>query len=148
MAISVGVNSWATIAEAQDLLEFQAGAGNWFALDETPSSPGSPSQESFLRMAYTWLINCGGYTIPASSTNAKVKTAQILFALFLLNNQKDFERRQNLIASGVKEFSYSKWSETLGEITAPYYIDALLTDFQAANNIVPITRDENYYGEG
>src|SRR4030042_1190883 len=123
MAIVLGVNSWVTTTEAEDYLEFQVGAGPWFLLDAEPDSPGDASQESFLRMAYNWLLNCGDYTIPANSTSEKVKTAQILFALFLLTNQKDFERRQNLIAAGVKEFSYSKWSETLGEIKAPYYVE-------------------------
>lgn len=138
MAIIIGTNSWATVAEADAYLTNKVGTSSWFALAETPTSPGDPSKESYLIMSYEYLLSNCGYSIPADSTDENVKKAQIEFAYYLLNNQEAFDERSEIIASGVKEFKASKWSEKYadnlnGEVMLPRVVQNYLKGYYLLN---------------
>jgi hypothetical protein len=127
MAVVVGTNSWATIAEADAYLGSRAGSTAWFELPDTPPTPGQDSKETFLATAFFWLLDYPGFSLTADSTAAAVKRAQLEAALFLLQFRADYEARAAKIAGGVKQISMSKWSETLGEQALPKRILAILS---------------------
>lgn len=140
--ITVGTDSWVTIVEADNYLQTKINAKSWFELKEEPTQSGQNSKESFLKEAYYRLLYNSEFVLTASSTNSMLKHAQIEFALFLLQNYKDYFKREAKIASGIKSFSYSKWRESLADsIKIPYYINNILSKagFSYSNYLVDIT---------
>lgn len=150
MSITVGVDSWVTISEANAYLTYQIDASSWFSLADDPSeNPGTPSKESYLKMAFQFLLSSTIYNLSEEETNVKVKQAQIKLAFFFFQNWTDFKRRQVMVGSGIKSFSYSRWSEQLtGDVELPNYIDALLSDYKGDNYLIQLNpRDEDFYGD-
>lgn len=120
--IIVGTNSWLTLTEAETYFESRAQSDSWNALSEG-------DKNIYLITAYNWLFYDPGFFAPASSTSQAVKNGQCEAALFLIDYGEEYNKREALIASGVKDFKYSKWSETLGETNKPdsvtnYFISA------------------------
>jgi hypothetical protein len=126
MAVVVGTNSWATIAEADSYFGSRAGSTAWFELPDTPPTPGQDSKETFLATAFFWLLDYSGFALTAEASSSAVKRAQFEAALFLLQYREDYEARAAKIAGGVTQISMSKWSETLSEQTLPKRITTIL----------------------
>ena len=134
MALVVGENTWGTVTEADTYLTYKTGVSAWFDLSDT-GDPGTESKESLLASAFYWLLYDSLYGLSASLTIDAVKIAQFEAAMFLLNNRIEYESRDTLIASGVKSFDRSKWSETLDAVKKPASVDNILRSagFGSAN---------------
>jgi len=117
--VIVGTNSWVTTTEADDYLEEKFGADAWAGLSATIKA-------QCIITAFWWIFNYPFVNIPKSSTNESVKNAQIELAWWIYNYYKSYEKRGALIASGVKEFDLSKWSEKLHEQDLPQVVLNLL----------------------
>lgn len=141
MSIVVGQNTWETTAEANAYLEFRIGASAWFSLPDT-AAPGTPSKESYLVTAFNWLLSSKEVKLSKKLIDDNVKNAQSEAALFLLQYRDEYEKRQALIAAGVKEFTYSKWREVLGELKLPENIRGMLSDYGAGCAIVNLEEDK------
>lgn len=142
MAITPGADTWATVAEADTLLEKRIGTTAWFALDPTPATPGAESKETYLTTAYQWLGGMYGIGADAAAPD-NLKAAQILMANWLITNRKDYEARESLSAAGVEEFDWSRWGEKIGEVGIPRFISDLILSLGigSANDAVQL------YGE-
>lgn len=135
MAVQVGINSWITIAEADAYLTDRIDAVEWFTLADTGAA-GSNNKTSYIVSAFYWLYASELFVIPKSNSDQDVKDAQAEVCLFLLKYSSDYERRQALISSGVKDFTRSKWSETLNEVSVPVNIRGMLHAYDFSNAIV------------
>jgi hypothetical protein len=122
MALTVGVNSWVTVAEADAYLADKYGAGDWAGLPNA-------TKESLLITSYRWIQRLQDYSISPASTNIKVKSAQIELAWYIYNNSTQDEKRRALQAQGVEEFKLGKWEEKLGTAQLPFDVQDLLSDF-------------------
>lgn len=144
MAVTVGLNSWVTIAEADAYLTSRAGAAEWFALDDSPVNPGEDSKETFLITAFYWLLDDPGFGLSAALTDDYVKRAQIEAALFLSKYREDFENREAKQAGGVERFKNSKWEEDLGLVSKPQVVLNILGSggSSAQNDIVQLYGDD------
>lgn len=138
MALVVGTNSWATRAEADTYLEDRVDSTSWFALADTPANPGEASKDSYLITAYFWLFNNPSYEISDDSSDPNVKNAQIEASLFLIKYQDGYEKREALIASGVKSFERSEWQEDLSNVSIPDRIHGMLIGYYNGNNVVQL----------
>lgn len=119
--ITVGVNSWVTLTEADDYLDAKFGADAWGSLSNDIKS-------QCLITAYRWLFYNPNLNIPASSTSSVVKAAQIELAWWIYNYYSGWEKRGSLIASGVSEFDLSQWSEKLTKQDLPQVVKDILGD--------------------
>lgn len=125
MPLTPGTDTWATVAEADALLALRVGTQAWFALDEAPTAPGDESKDTYLGTAYQWLKGMYGLAATAAAPDA-LKEAQILAANWLIGNKIEYEKRETLTASGVEDFSWSQWSEKLGDVEVPRFISDLM----------------------
>lgn len=144
MALVVGSNSWATIAEADAYLTNRIGASNWFNLSDEPSSPGEESKETFLIMAYNILLYKGGYALSSTSTGTSVIYAQSEMAFQLYVNYKSFMDRAELQNAGLSSFKLSQWEEDyasnmIGDFTLPILVSNFLTGYRFTNVSSEIT---------
>ena len=126
MAITVGVNTWITVVEADALISFEVGAESWFDLVDDATGA-EPSKELYLVSAYRWLSAI--YAIPASSTLANVKLAQAKAAVFLLTDYEENAKLRALHSAGVNSMRQSRYSVSLGEESVPWGIASLVTSF-------------------
>jgi hypothetical protein len=136
MALVVGTNSWATLAEANDYLAGKWNAGTtWTGLSNT-------QKESALITSFYW-IRRKYPAIPASSTADNVKYAQIELAWYIVNSYSEHIKRSALYTQGVRDFSISKWREKLEKSTLPQEIEDLLEDYLTGqgNYFPTITRE-------
>lgn len=123
MGLTVGTNSWVTVAEADSYLSEKFGIGTtWTSL--TPSE-----KEQALITAYRWIQSLSIYTISPSSTEEKVKHAQIELALYVVKYYDEHNKRTALYAQGVRNFSISKWKENLDKSKLPFEVEDLLDDY-------------------
>lgn len=143
MALTVGTNSWATVAQADAYLENNMGAEDWFAL--APSgAKGSASKENVLVTAYTEIMSSPLVTVPVDSTDSGVISAQAEMALYLLNFRDEMYGRRASIATGLSEFTYSERKETFnsrdggGSPTLPGNVLGLLIAYSSANTTVEL----------
>ena len=111
--IIVGTNSWVTLAEAETYFEARPQSTGWDSLTT------DDQKNQYRIFAFNWLFYDPGFLAPASATQQAVKNGQCEAAEFLITNYAEWAKRDALIASGVKDFQYSKWRETLGEVTKP-----------------------------
>ena len=134
MGLTVGTNSWATVAEADAYLTDRIGAEDWFDLNAT-GDPGAVSKETLLITSYNRLSVL--YTIPAAETATNIKKAQIEAAFFFLDNFVEFEERSRALAAGIESFRQSQWTENYRDgITAvsfPGWITDLISEYSGAN---------------
>ena len=132
MALTVGVNSWVTRAEADAYFDDRIDSDPWTSLSVE-------NKDKYLITAYNWIKFDPMFVAPAGSTSQAVKNGQCEAALFLINYSLEYERRGALIASGVKKFQYSRWTENLGEITKPYAVINYFTSAGYYNGGVSMT---------
>jgi hypothetical protein len=121
MALTVGVNSWVTVAEADTYLADKWGASDWATLT-------NPQKESLLISAYRWIQSKMDYSISPASTSAAVKAAQIELAWYIYNYWAEHEKRDALYSQGVRNFKISKWAEKLEQSKLPTLVEDLLKD--------------------
>lgn len=126
VVVTVGSNSWITRAEADAYLEEKWGASAWASLSGL-------QKDQLLISAYRWINQQPNISIPTTSTAAIVKNAQCEAAWFIYNYWSEYEKRRALIASGVKEFEVSNFSETLNKIAFPDFILGMLIDFSVGD---------------
>lgn len=134
MPVTVGTNSWTTIAEADTYLTDRIGAEDWFDLSDT-GSPGADSKTTFIISAYYWLKNSAEVEIAATVADSNVKNAQAEAALFLLNHYNELNERRAAIATGLKSFQYSRRREELNysQLQIPVHILNMLSDYATLN---------------
>ncbi len=121
MALTVGTNSWVTVAEADTYFLTRWGASDWAGFS-------AANKETLLISAYNWIQQQAIFSISPTSTDAKVKQAQYEAAWFLYNYNTEMEKRRALYAQGVKAFEISKFSETLQAPEFPAFIADILED--------------------
>lgn len=112
-SIIVGTNSWCTLSEAESYFATRIGSSAWSALSS------DTEKEKYLISAYNWIRYDSAFSVTGDETLAPIKYGQCEGALFLASFYDEYMKREALIASGVTEFTYSKWSETLGETRKP-----------------------------
>ncbi len=134
MALAVGTNSWATIAEADTLLTDRIDAEAWFALSDT-GSPGERSKESLLVTAFSWLLGSSQLSLSVSLSDSNVINAQIEAAWFLQEYYQEIADRRAAIASGVLVLTMSKRREELSinNLGIPDFILGMLSEYQNSN---------------
>jgi len=113
MALVVGTNSWISLAEAETYFSERIEADPWDDL------PDDATKEKYLISAYRWLFYYTGITAPASADEDAVKYGQAEAALFLISFYDERNNRDALYSSGVRDFTKSKWKETLEQQTLP-----------------------------
>ena len=131
MALVIGTDSWATVAEADTYLTNRIHADDWFALNTSPAVPGELAKESLLISAFRWLLYHPQLSLSAGSTDANVLSAQIEGALYLMNHYQEMDDRSAAIATGVTSFSLSKRTEDLDKrfLSIPNDIMGLLKSY-------------------
>jgi len=120
MAVTVGVDTWVTVAEADAYFARRVGATAWAALS-------SADKEALLVTAFNWLLYDSALALSEGSDHPAIRHAQMEAAWFLLNYREDYERRQALRASGVVSMGTRVWSETLSEVKKPANVFAALS---------------------
>lgn len=136
MPITVGVNSWVTIAQADAYLATKYGAGAWAALSVADKT-------ALLVTAFNLIRRQSGYDIAATSTDQAVKDAQCEVAWFWYVHGEEWDKRSALYASGVRSFTVMSWREDLQIPTLPQFIKDMLTAYSlgSGNFISRVTRD-------
>ena len=136
MALTVGTNSWVTVAEADTYFLNRYGASGWAGFSIA-------NKEILLISAYNWIQQQAIFSISASSTSAKVKQAQYEAAWFLYNYMSSMEERRALYAQGVRSFHISKFSESLQAPEFPVFIATILEDSltSAGGTFPTVSRD-------
>ena len=133
MALVVGQNSWASVAEANTYLTDRIYADEWFNLDSS-GNPGVVTKESLLVSSFNWLLGNSSFSLSSALTNDNVKQAQIEGALFLFKHYVELDERRAAKASGVTEFKISQRMEKLdGDIVVPSNISDLLSSYRQGN---------------
>lgn len=123
MALTVGTNSWVTLAEANSYLSEKFGIGTtWSGLADS-------EKEAALITAYRWIMALSNYSIAPASTATKVKHAQIELALYIVRHYEEHRKREALYSQGVRNFHISKWSESLDKAKLPFEVENLLDDY-------------------
>lgn len=124
MALVVGTNSWATVAEADDYFSTKYGAASiWGPLDTTTE------KEPLLISAYNWIQQQSKFSISPTETADIVKQAQYETAWYIYNYKTAHDKRNALYSSGVREFDISKWGEKLEMPVFPVDISDMLGDY-------------------
>lgn len=146
MALVVGTNTWATIAQADEYLTTRMGSGKWFDLPESPANPGEESKETFLVMAFNILVNKGGFSLIPELTDTNVIYAQSEMAFQLFSDLETFEDGADIMNKGLKSFKLSQWQEEYfanseGDFALPYMVENFLTEYRLDNVFVDITVD-------
>jgi hypothetical protein len=138
MALVVGDNSWASIAEADAYLENRIGADDsWFVLPASAGS-GEDSRENMLVSAFFWMQGSPQLDIASDVTDDDVKNAQIEAALFLTEHYDDLNERRAAIHTGVESFAYSKRREAFNpsQLTIPDFILGMIPLYNTNNRTV------------
>ncbi len=112
MSITVGTDSWVTLAEADTFFASHIGSSPWDVLSGN-------DKEKYLKTAYRWLYYDSAFSAPAASSETAVKYGQSEAALFLINYYTEYDKHDAMQAQGIKSFEYSKRREDLTEIKKP-----------------------------
>ena len=128
LTLTVGTNTFVTLAEANAYLEGKFGAWTtWNGLSDTV-------KKQCLISAFRWLVRLG---VSASSVAQIVKDAQCELAWWLYQNYEAYEEREALYASGVREFKLGKWSEELTAASIPEFIKDMIGDLIGVGGYFP-----------
>ena len=112
MSITVGTDSWISLADAETFFASHIGATPWDALLDN-------DKEKYLKTAYRWIYYDSAFSAPAASSETAVKYGQCEAALFLINYYSEYDKHEAMTAMGIKSFQYSKRSEDLTEVKKP-----------------------------
>lgn len=137
--LTVGQNSWATVAEADAYLTDRIQTIEWFELDEQ-DAPGEVSKETLLISAFYWLKNAPQLSLSENLTDGVVKNAQIEAAWFLYEHYTSLNARRAAIFTGVEEFELSKRTERLriGNLQIPDFILGSLSAYAVENTVITL----------
>lgn len=140
MALTVGVNSWCTVAEANAYLENKFDTREWFTSIQDTKPKGMESKETLLVSAFYWLYNSPDLNLSPTLTSQKVKNAQAEAAWYLYNHFEELDARRAEIYSGLTEFELSKRREELEikNIKIPDFIIGMLPEYMVENYIVEL----------
>ncbi len=136
--ITVGTNSWETVAEANTFMEGRIRAGEYWTNGDADNIPA-------LITAYYWLTDSPKFSFPSTVT-AAMKRLQSEMALFLLQHQPDIDLRmgiqaQNVIEAGIVKEKYVM--AVMGIPVPPAVADLAYPYFnQHPYYIVDLERDE------
>lgn len=133
--ITVGVNSWATVAEADTYFSTSYGRDAWGTFT-------TASKESLLITAFNVIRQSPVLNVPVSSTDELVKQAQYEMAWYIYGNWTTHQERESLYAQGVREFDISKFGEKLEAPQLPARVTSILDDYITnIGGFAVITRD-------
>lgn len=133
MALTLVVNSntWITEHECDAYLEEKLGADLWSALS-------SIIKMQCIISAYKLMK----YRLSITSATQAVMDCQAEMSWWLYQYRKDYEKRDALIASGVKSFNFNGWSESLDSIKLPQFVyDMLPGNLQGGSQFFKVTRE-------
>jgi len=135
MALVVGTNSWATVAEADSYLEDKINTEQWFALNDESTPSGSVSKSTLLTSAFWWLMGAPQLSLSASLSSDDVKHAQIEAAFFLFEHYDALNERRAAIFTGVENFDLSRRSERfkIDQLKIPDHIMGILSSYGVEN---------------
>ena len=133
--ITVGVNSWATVSEADTYFLTSYGRDAWGTFT-------TATKESLLITAFNLITQSAELAVPAGSTEAIVKQAQYELSWYIYGNWTTHEEREALYAQGVREFDISKFGEKLEAPRLPSRVTSMLNDYITnIGGFALITRD-------
>jgi len=133
--VTVGVNSWVTVAAADPYLDGKYGASAWAGLP-------AADKAALLITACNWLRRQTGFTIPITSVDPNVKAAQCEAAWFWYKHGEEWDKRAALYAAGVRSFTVMSWTEDLSAPALPSTIADMIIDYASGGNYKPtLTRD-------
>lgn len=127
LTLTIGTNTFVTLAEANNYLEGKLGASDWFTLTDT-------EKKQCLISSFRWLLRLG---VPATATATNVKYAQIELAWWLYQNYEEYEDRDALYASGVRNFRIGQWSESLAKAELPSFLEDLIPGYLDIGGVFP-----------
>jgi|WetSurMetagenome_2_1015567.scaffolds.fasta_scaffold265609_1 hypothetical protein len=137
MGLILHENSWVTIAEADAYLADKFGASAW-AL--------STEKAALLITAFREIYSSSLFSIPKTSTNEKVKMAQIEMGFWLLNYNDDKGKREALQIMGVTSAKADDTQENYNcKFIMPPFITDLLSGFMTGSTIAKFHRKVDHY---
>lgn len=147
MSLTVGSNSWVTVAEADAYLGDRIGTSDWFDLGDTPINPGDDSKETMLTSAFFIIRSAVDFEIALSSEDSAVKEGQIEMALFLLNNYEEWEKRLTMRSLGIEDFSFADHSEklVLDSSLIPINVKGKLASYYVGTGIAQLLGEDYIY---
>jgi hypothetical protein len=137
MALIVGNNSWVTVIEADSYLADKYDVSGW----------STAAKDQLLVTAFYRIFTNPDLSILKTSTNERVKWAQIELAYWLLANGEDFEKRESLRAMGVTSIKIDDFAETYKDsyFILPSIVSNLLQSYLTSSYFGLIKRDvENF----
>jgi hypothetical protein len=118
--MTVGTDTWVTIAQADAYFLTRFGASWWAALTEVDKT-------ALLVTAFNWLLYDAAFGLSPETDSQDVRVAQMESAYFIHDHQAEYEGRAANIAGGVTSVSASKWSESYtGSLKKPERVLAAL----------------------
>jgi len=117
--MTVGIDSWVTIAQADAYFSTRFGASWWAPLVNA-------EKEALLVTAFNWLLYDAAFELSPETDSQDVRVAQMEAAYFLHDHQAEYEGRAANLAGGVTSVSASKWSESYGTLQKPELVLAAL----------------------
>jgi len=123
--IEIGVNSWATLTQANEYFSTWYGRPSsvWAVLTDS-------DKESLIITSYNGINTNELLDIPADSTDPKVIEAQLRFSWWYYLNGDDSHQRGGLIDQGLKSFKTLDFSESYqAPNRLPQDIQDLLSDY-------------------
>lgn len=134
--LTVGTNSWVTIAEADSYIADMYSNTGWAAADK----------DKLLITAFRRIYTCPDFSIAKTSTNELVKWAQIELAFWLLKNNNDMQKREALQSMNITSVRIDDMSESYDKgFILPPIVKNMLKDFASGSHIGVIDREvENY----
>ena len=122
LTLTVGTNTWVTLAEANSYMAAKWGAESW-------SEMSAENRKKLLIHAYNWINRLSNYSF-GSTITTNMKYAQIELSWYVYENNDGHKKHEALNAQGVKEFDISKFSEKLtGKTELPQTVKDLLADY-------------------
>lgn len=141
MALTVGTNSWISLASADSYFSDRISTTDWDALSDT-------DKEKYLVTAFRWIYYDSAFSVPLSSTENAVQYGQCEAALFLVQYYEEMRKREALAAGGVKSFDYGERSEDLTDVKKPATVINYFTSigfYNAGVSIATFTNSETDY---
>lgn len=138
--LTVGTNSWVTVAQADDYMDSRY--GSWEFWDD------STNKEAALITAYKAIVESGFFNNLPTIANQTVKDAQCELALFLVAEGGDILRRKGLQAQGVVGAGVAKETydpNARGNLSFPPEVLVLLKDYTTSMDnayAIDLTRDD------
>lgn len=138
--LTVGQNSWATVAEANAYLGDRIGAETFFDLPDDPLAPGQESKASLMVSAFQWIMGCGQFDLSPTMADSFIKNGQIEAALFLHQHYVELNERRAAMYTGLKEFTMGRRREYLDikQLAVPDFIAGFFSSYSSANELAEL----------